>query len=161
MTDDESFIRAIQASPLERTTRLVYADWLNERDDPRAGFLRAQCALLDAWHKVIESQPSLPNEWFRQIDLFNHVFALPVVRPGELLPFSADLEDAFRDGATVTKISVHAGQRLVASDVLLAVDTLIAGVEIEAQHDGLVLAVLVQVGQRITFNTPLVLLLKA
>jgi uncharacterized protein (TIGR02996 family) len=47
MTDD-AFIRAILASPGDDTSRLVYADWLDERDDPRGGFLRAEAALVAA-----------------------------------------------------------------------------------------------------------------
>jgi uncharacterized protein (TIGR02996 family) len=31
--DDEAFIRAIVDSPGDDTQRLVYADWLDERDD--------------------------------------------------------------------------------------------------------------------------------
>lgn len=161
MTDDESFIHAIQSSPLERTRRLVYADWLDERDDPRGGFLRAQCALLDAWQKVSEAQHLLPNEWVRQVDVFTHIFVLPAIAPEHFLTTNEDLVNAFRDGALVTRIVARVGQHVVASDVLLAVDTPIAGIEIEAQNDGLVVAVLVQVGQRITFNTPLVLLMKS
>ena len=38
--DDKAFIRAILDYPEELTTWLVYADWRDERDDPRAEFLR-------------------------------------------------------------------------------------------------------------------------
>jgi uncharacterized protein (TIGR02996 family) len=47
MTDD-AFIRAILASPGDDTSRLVYADWLDERNDPRGSFLRAEVALASA-----------------------------------------------------------------------------------------------------------------
>jgi uncharacterized protein (TIGR02996 family) len=41
MTDEDAFIRAIQADPDDTTTRLVYADWLEERGQPaRAETLR-------------------------------------------------------------------------------------------------------------------------
>src|SRR5262245_25055524 len=39
-TDDRGFIRAILDYPEELTNWLVYADWLDERGDPRAEFLR-------------------------------------------------------------------------------------------------------------------------
>jgi uncharacterized protein (TIGR02996 family) len=42
MSDDEAFIRAIVDSPGDETPRLVYADWLEERGDPRAAYLRAE-----------------------------------------------------------------------------------------------------------------------
>lgn len=40
MTDDSDFIRAILARPDDGTLRHVYADWLEERGDPRGEFLR-------------------------------------------------------------------------------------------------------------------------
>jgi uncharacterized protein (TIGR02996 family) len=43
-TDDEAFIRAILDAPGDKAPRLVYADWLDERDDPRGAFLRAELA---------------------------------------------------------------------------------------------------------------------
>jgi uncharacterized protein (TIGR02996 family) len=42
---DEPFIAAILAAPEDNTLRLVYADWLDERGDPRGEFIRVQCAL--------------------------------------------------------------------------------------------------------------------
>lgn len=39
-TDDKAFIRAILSNPAELTAWLVYADWLDEHDDPRAEFVR-------------------------------------------------------------------------------------------------------------------------
>ena len=43
MTDDEAFIRAIVDAPGDDLPRLVYADWLDDRDDPRGLYLRAEC----------------------------------------------------------------------------------------------------------------------
>src|SRR5262245_6472059 len=40
-----SFLRAITESPADDAPRLVYADWLEERGDPRGTFIRVQCAL--------------------------------------------------------------------------------------------------------------------
>jgi uncharacterized protein (TIGR02996 family) len=42
MTDDESFLRTILDAPGDEAARLVYADWLDERGDPRGAFLRAE-----------------------------------------------------------------------------------------------------------------------
>ena len=47
MTEDEAFIRAIVQSPGDETARLVYADWLDDRDDPRGTYLRTE----HAWAK--------------------------------------------------------------------------------------------------------------
>jgi uncharacterized protein (TIGR02996 family) len=44
MTDD-AFLRAILQDPDDDVPRLVYADWLDERGDPRGEFIRVQCRL--------------------------------------------------------------------------------------------------------------------
>jgi uncharacterized protein (TIGR02996 family) len=41
-TDDEAFLRAIVDAPADEAPRLVYADWLDERGDPRGAYLRAE-----------------------------------------------------------------------------------------------------------------------
>ena len=38
--NEEAFLRAILADPADAANRMVYADWLEERSDPRAPFLR-------------------------------------------------------------------------------------------------------------------------
>jgi protein phosphatase len=43
--EDKAFLAAIQAKPADDLVRLVYADWLDERDDPRGEFLRLECRL--------------------------------------------------------------------------------------------------------------------
>jgi uncharacterized protein (TIGR02996 family) len=41
----EEFVRGILAEPDDDTPRLIYADWLEERGDPRGEFIRLQCEL--------------------------------------------------------------------------------------------------------------------
>jgi uncharacterized protein (TIGR02996 family) len=44
MTPDEAFLADIIESPDDDTPRLVYADWLEDNDQPdRAAFIRVQC----------------------------------------------------------------------------------------------------------------------
>src|SRR5262249_7622491 len=43
--DDIAFQRAILANPADATLKLVYADWLQDRADPRAEFVRLQVQL--------------------------------------------------------------------------------------------------------------------
>lgn len=43
---EEAFLESIRANPRDDTTRLVYADWLEERGDPRAAYLRVLCEWL-------------------------------------------------------------------------------------------------------------------
>ncbi|OWK45100.1 TIGR02996 domain-containing protein [Fimbriiglobus ruber] len=46
MRDDSPFLAAIAAEPEDDLPRLVFADWLDEHDDPdRAEFIRVQCTL--------------------------------------------------------------------------------------------------------------------
>lgn len=42
MTDDTAFVRSLLDNPQDDTTRLVWADWLEERNDPRAAVVREQ-----------------------------------------------------------------------------------------------------------------------
>src|SRR5262245_12456619 len=45
MNEDYSFLRAIFHQPNDDAQRLIYADWLEERGDPRAEFLRLEVEL--------------------------------------------------------------------------------------------------------------------
>jgi uncharacterized protein (TIGR02996 family) len=45
MSDEAAFLRAILTSPGDATVRLVYADWLEERGDRRADFLRLEAEI--------------------------------------------------------------------------------------------------------------------
>ncbi len=49
MNEDEAFIRAILDTPGDDTARLVYADWLDDRADPRGPYLRAECEWATPW----------------------------------------------------------------------------------------------------------------
>ncbi len=40
-----AFLQAICESPDDDAPRLIFADWLEERGDPRGAFIRAQCVL--------------------------------------------------------------------------------------------------------------------
>lgn len=45
MSEEAGFLHAIKTRPGDRTARLVYADWLDERGDPRGDFVRLHLAL--------------------------------------------------------------------------------------------------------------------
>ena len=45
MHEHDAFLQAILGEPADDLLRLVYADWLEERGEPRADFIRAQIAL--------------------------------------------------------------------------------------------------------------------
>lgn len=58
MSDDAPFLRSIEESPEDDAPRLIYADWLQERADPRADFIRAHCEMARRkshtadWHEL-------------------------------------------------------------------------------------------------------------
>ena len=58
MDDEASFLAAIHAAPHDPAPRLVYADWLEERGDPRAELLRVQCELVRTW-SYADERPDL------------------------------------------------------------------------------------------------------
>src|SRR6476659_1158863 len=76
--DERAFLRAIAAAPDDTAPRLVYADWLDERGDPRAEFVRVQVRLREH----LESDPEYasfrdreqalrlvcPPEWLALLD---------------------------------------------------------------------------------------------
>ncbi len=44
MSEDDAFVARLRAKPDDETARLVYADFLDDRDDPRGAYLRAEAA---------------------------------------------------------------------------------------------------------------------
>jgi uncharacterized protein (TIGR02996 family) len=57
MAQDDSFLQAIVSNPDDDVARLVYADWLDERGDPRGEFIRVQCHLA----RLPEVDPRRPE----------------------------------------------------------------------------------------------------
>src|SRR5579859_6164594 len=47
LCERDGLLQAILDDPEDTHLRLVYADWLEEQGDPRAEFIRVQCALED------------------------------------------------------------------------------------------------------------------
>jgi uncharacterized protein (TIGR02996 family) len=48
VNEDETFIRAVVDGPGDDLPRLVYADWLDDRGDPRGAYLRAECEAVES-----------------------------------------------------------------------------------------------------------------
>ncbi len=57
MTSEADFLHAILSGPDDEATRLVYADWLEERGDRRGDLVRAQME----WERVVREHPMLDN----------------------------------------------------------------------------------------------------
>jgi uncharacterized protein (TIGR02996 family) len=60
MHEEQAFLDQLKADPTDEVTRLVYADWLEERGDPRGAWLRAEGRLA----ATREDDPS-----FEELDL--------------------------------------------------------------------------------------------
>lgn len=81
MTTEDDFQRQLDANPDDHHTRLVFADWLQERDDPRATGYRALGVLgrnadrpnlkCPYWYKSEFGSGShaLPNAWYALLDM--------------------------------------------------------------------------------------------
>lgn len=76
MTAEESFLPALDADPADDVTRLVYADWLEERGDVRGEYLRREVELGqrsedDPLHRAAEARCAelrgqVPRPWLRR-----------------------------------------------------------------------------------------------
>ena len=68
MNEEAGFIAALLANPDDRTALLVYADWLQERDDPRAEYVRLLVADAPNPRRVARLRRSLDQQWVHIID---------------------------------------------------------------------------------------------
>ena len=63
MTPDEvAFLQVIRDNPADEATRLVYADWLAERDDSRAEFARLSGEFLRCVRGLADLRRGQPTE---------------------------------------------------------------------------------------------------
>jgi uncharacterized protein (TIGR02996 family) len=68
MTDDRAFLDSLVADPADAAGWLVYADWLDERDDPRGEYLRLVHELSTnpdpaRRRRLNAVRPTLPRDW--------------------------------------------------------------------------------------------------
>ena len=120
MSDELAFLRGLLTSPEDDTLRLVYADWLEERGDPRAAFLRLEVALhrteTDARtrkqrERLHQARSALDARWLAQVDRpqagWRIVRTKPVTKTyGKAIPafihngsYYLSTVDVFADGA--------------------------------------------------------------
>ncbi len=67
MNDDAAFTAALVADPNDDATRLVYADWLEERGDVRGEFLRLQHQLASVLERIQHVRPQVETQWANSI----------------------------------------------------------------------------------------------
>jgi uncharacterized protein (TIGR02996 family) len=73
MNEHDQFLSALLENPNDQTMRLVYADWLEDRDDPRAEYLRLHSRYKEIpsdsvqrselHRRLLELLPTLPPWW--------------------------------------------------------------------------------------------------
>jgi uncharacterized protein (TIGR02996 family) len=112
MPDANAFLRAIVDDPDDDAPRLVYADWLEENgDQPRAEFIRVQCALTA---RAGEESPDLRHLHERDEDLRNRHAAEWTPR---IPPLRRSLRVVFRRGF-VEEVTAEARAFVAGADEL-------------------------------------------
>lgn len=66
MSEDDALLRTVIDRPGDDTARLVYADWLDDRDDPRGPFLRAEAGGRDT-HTLRALAAKLDPLWVARV----------------------------------------------------------------------------------------------
>src|SRR5262245_4176194 len=103
MSLETSCLRAIREEPDDDAPRLIYADWLEERGDPRGEYLRLWCRVLQDVRRLRELRSGIAPDWLRQVhrDWFFELDCGPVAQrlQGRVVALEQfeDLADEFRD----------------------------------------------------------------
>jgi uncharacterized protein (TIGR02996 family) len=115
--DDKAFLRTILSNPAELTGWLVYADWLDERDDPRAEFVRLQARRSDAGltqterfgveGRLEELMPKLDPDWVAifdrpRIENCDRLFAFRCPKKWENLKETEETDVRYCEGCNKT-----------------------------------------------------------
>jgi len=79
VTEDEAFVRAVVDGPGDDTPRLVYADWLDDRSDPRGAYLRAELEWAKPWRAG--ERPGDSSELREMASKFDPLWVARVSRP--------------------------------------------------------------------------------
>lgn len=78
MTEHDAFIQAIVESPDDDGLRLIFADWLDEHDDPRGEFIRIQCA-LDQPKRIEQGVADLRDRNQKLLNEYGEQWAAPIL----------------------------------------------------------------------------------
>lgn len=144
--DEAAFLKAIGDNPADETARLVYADWLAERNDPRAEFARLSAEFLRSVRGLADMRRAQSTEWLEAMDpLFNR-FCL--IRVPDLGSGGAQ--------AIVTDLLVEPGGSMLKGQAIfnLTTESRVQR-ELRAEESGLVTAVFVRAGENVAVYQPL------
>jgi uncharacterized protein (TIGR02996 family) len=67
MNEDAEFVRAIRDKPDDVTLRLVYADWLDERNDPRGEYIRLKRRLAEITARLTQLGEQIDPTWLAAV----------------------------------------------------------------------------------------------
>lgn len=112
MSDEQSFLDEITANPDDDIPRLIYADWLEERGDPRGEFIRVQCELATlrktqkryAELRARETELQTPNQQ-RWAEGFPYSLRKCVFRRGFIEECSVALSYFLRNSEKIMRLS--------------------------------------------------------
>jgi uncharacterized protein (TIGR02996 family) len=145
--DEAAFLNAIRTNPADETARLVYADWLAERDDPRADFARLSAEFLRCVRGLAALRQSIEPDWLADLDpLFNRFVARTLT----------ELDTGGSERAAVDEVLVEPGTPVAAGQPLLRLLLDTGTTEIVAERPCLVTAVFVRRYQPVRLRQPLV-----
>jgi uncharacterized protein (TIGR02996 family) len=68
MNDEDAFLEALRSDPSDGTFLLVYADWLQERGDPRAEYIRLTQTPQENESRIQDLRRQLAKDWVALID---------------------------------------------------------------------------------------------
>jgi len=64
---ERAFLEAIARDPEDHEARIVYADWLEQRGDPRGEYLRLEALQYRIPHRLVELAPALDPAWLAAV----------------------------------------------------------------------------------------------
>ena len=97
MTHEEAFLEAIREAPDDDGPRLIFADWLEERGDPRGEFIRVQCA-LERLGPADPARPALEDEERALLDEHEEEWTTPLRRRRDCVAFPPRFRRGSRNG---------------------------------------------------------------
>jgi uncharacterized protein (TIGR02996 family) len=122
VVEEDRFIQAILADPDDASIRLVYADWLEERGDPRGEFLRLEAALMglpredERWDgmaaRLRELRATIDRDWLTAlgrspIEMCELPFAFQCPRQWDRLRLTDDVAVRFCDACRKNVFYCH------------------------------------------------------
>lgn len=116
MNDEAGFLDAIQANPDDDATRLVYADWLEERGDIRGQYLRLEHQLSRIPLRLAQLRPQIDPAWLVAVSKRRQLVlvSFPPERKIEVIKLVREITNL---GLKAAKDLVETSRRLIKKDL--------------------------------------------